>query len=214
MDAATKINIIISAIAAGSTFLAVVTAIALAFAGIRENRKQVAEERRQQNRPIIVPLNEISLHTNDGFINWGALEDISLTLRNMGNGVAFEIHSVFDGPEGDREGYSTWHNGPLDGKSEKEVMYRHNACLIPAEETTIDGKNLLYDNSQENYRIARLTTTYRDLFGDRHVSIFDYLRESPSHPTWHRWQLVTITPNIKVDLNEMNAYYHRSVDLV
>lgn len=68
-------------------------------------------------------------------------------------------------------------------------------------QTKVDGTHLLYDPSEQNYRIARLTITYHDLFERKHVSIYDYLRISPKE---HRWMHVATKSGIDYDLEELD----------
>jgi hypothetical protein len=99
----------------------------------------------------------------------------ALTLQNMGEGVAFNIHSMLYRPIASAGNqYVSWNNGPLQGKSSIDIVCTHGGMILDRD-TRVDGVHLLYDPSEVNYRVARLTTTYHDLFGIRHVSIFDYI---------------------------------------
>ncbi len=122
-------------------------------------------------------------------------------LQNMGDGVALNVHSFLYGPQtGLGNQYTSWNNGPIQGRNGQPILYTHGATIL-SEQITVDGTHLLYDHSETHYRIARLTTTYHDLFGRRHVSIFDYIRRSP---TEHQWMHVTTKSGIEYDLEELD----------
>lgn len=119
----------------------------------------------------------------------------------MGDGVAFNIHSFLYGAKGDPGNrYTSWNNGPIQGKGQLPIIYTHGATAL-FEQTKVDGTHTLHDDSESHYRIARLTTTYHDLFGRRHVSIFDYIRSSP---TEHQWKHVATKDEIDADLEELD----------
>src|SRR6266496_1102384 len=129
--------------------LATLGAVIVALFAIRENRKQsredwlhsqqlAIEERQHQSRPIVVPLGEISHHTQDGNVDWEQTHQISpppqpgppgttdagtrtvtqeIMLLNMGDGVAFNVHSILYGPmPAPGFQYISWNNGPIQGK--------------------------------------------------------------------------------------------------
>jgi hypothetical protein len=89
-------GLIISFLAATAT----VTAVVITFRAILDNRnqaiedwqhtqQQTREERQHQGRPILVPISDIS--------NFAALPNRieptqEITIRNMGNGAAFNVH--------------------------------------------------------------------------------------------------------------------------
>jgi len=89
------------------------------------------------------------------------------------------------------------------------VKYEHPKQFFLNPDDSIDGSHLLYDSSLDSssnpvkYRIACLTVTYHDLFGIKHMSIFNYTLE-------HQWLCVAIDkiPSLNgkppLDLKELN----------
>jgi len=64
----------------------------------REHTRQLTlEERQHQSRPILIPVGEISHHGNDLKVDWNIKAPYAQTisLQNVGNGVALEIQAVF-----------------------------------------------------------------------------------------------------------------------
>ena len=228
MDTLLAANII-SALVAVATFGAVIVgAIAIwynrkqAKEDWQHNRQLALEERQHQSRPIVVPVSELSHHTPDGSVDWEHLRQIvpppppgppgttvsgtepitqTIMLQNMGDGVAFNVHCVLYGPHspvGDQ--YVSWNNGPIQGKSTLQVVGEHGRMALAAD-TKVDGAHLLYDASEPQYRVARLTITYHDLFDGKHVSIFDYILLNPQD---HRWMNVATKSGIEYDLEELD----------
>src|SRR5260370_30574954 len=225
MDTQLASNIINSVVA-----LAALAAVIVAMVAINENRTQrredwlhsqqlAIEEHQYQSRPIIVPVGEIipstataedfALYQSNGIVIWNHRGKIKLTLQNMGAGVAVNVHCVLYGPEPIHTyQFVSWDNGPVGG-SPVQVLCEHPEQLHLAPDDSITGVHPLYDTSptssqnQKEYRIACLTVTYHDLFGIKHVSIFNYTLE-------HRWVCVTIGKiptdkgNVSVDLKEFN----------
>ncbi len=192
---------------------------------IAENRRLVTEERQYQNRPIMVPREEIfgnaivslssetfepseSLYASDDRIDWSWNHAVGLKLHNMGSGPAFNLHCVLYGPE--KICYSqfvSWDNGPIAEKNAIDIDLMHSSELQLLHNDSVDGKHPLYDMSLDSpsnpwaYRIACLTLTYHDLFGKKHVSIFHYTLQ-------HRWVHVAIEEipgEPPLDLKELNA---------
>jgi len=224
MDTLLATNFINSGVAIGTLILAIVAIVA-----ILQNRSQArddwlhtqqlaTEERQHQIRPIIVPVGEFTpspatlgsaLYQPNGIGIWTHQGKIELTLQNMGGGVAVNVHCVLYGPEGILTyQFVSWDNGPV-GNNPVQILFEHPKQLHLAPDDSIDGVHPLYDTSPTlssnpiEYRIACLTVTYHDLFGIKHVSIFNYTLE-------HRWVCVTIgkIPAVKgnepLDLKELN----------
>ena len=224
MDTLAATNIINSGVAIGTLILAIVAIVA-----ILQNRSQArndwlhtqqlaTEERQHQIRPIIVPVGAFTsstatggsaLYQSNGIVIWNHQGKIKLTLQNMGGGVAVNVHCVLYGPESIHTyQFVSWDNGPV-GDNPVQVLCEHPEQLHLAPDDTIDGIHPLYNTSPTSssnpieYRIACLTVTYHDLFGIKHISIFNYTLE-------HRWVCVTIgkIPPVKgnapLDLKELN----------
>lgn len=225
MDTPLASNIINLFVAIGT-----IGAVIVALVGIWLNRRQArndwlhaqqlaTEERQDQSRPIIVPMSmeqiEVAqneggpgIHIEDGKINWIYQGKINLNLENMG-GVALNIHSVLYGSESIHiSQFVSWDNGPS-GKGPVLVQFDHPQQLYLNPDDSIDGIHPIYDNSLDSSsnpiknRMACLTVTYHDLFGIKHVSIFNYTLE-------HRWIRMTISkiPSLNgkppLDLKELN----------
>jgi hypothetical protein len=186
------------------------------------SKQEAQEERQHQYRPIIAPIGELSHHTEDGYVDWELQRPIvptpqpgppgttvattepgsqTIKLQNMGEGVAFNVHSFLYGPlDAISNQYTSWNNGPIQGKSEISILSTHGATVL-SKDTKVDGEYLLYDDSEKDYRIARLTTTYHDIFGIIHVSIFDYVRQ---FPTLHKWMHINTKSGIEHDLEALD----------
>lgn len=195
---------------------------------IEESRRVTTEERQHQSRPIVVPQKEIShntvtylnletgisnesLYTSGHMINWSWSHEIKIKLYNMGNGPAFNLHCVLHGSmDICQSQFVSWNNGPIEGKSPIDVEFAHPSseyCLSHTD--SVDGQHPLYDTSLDSpsnpavCRIACLTITYHDLFGIKHVSIFNYTLE-------HRWVYIAIDKiplvkeSVPLDLKELN----------
>jgi len=184
---------------------------------IEENRHLAAEERQHQSRPIIVPVGEFTpspatfgsvLYQPNGIVIWTHQGKIELTLQNMGGGVAVNVHCVLYGPEGIHAyQFVSWDNGPV-GDNPVQILFEHPKQLHLVPDDSIDGVHPLYNTSPTSlipieYRIACLTITYHDIFGNKHISAFNYTLE-------HRWVRVAIgnIPGVKgkipLDLKELN----------
>ncbi len=202
MDPTLLLSIITTIGTSLAALVGVGTAV-LAYIAIRDTR-------RQQNQPILAPFGEFSDLSTDGEINWDKDSEVKLTLRNIGNGPAFNIFSIICSSEGDKT-YTSLTNRPSDGKSDFEVIYTKKAPSQVLGDT-VDGKNTLYPErtsgdpstvSIKRYKVARLSTTYCDLFGVKYISIFDYKRPLVSYPKLHGWSHVATKSNIKKDLEEL-----------
>jgi len=183
---------------------------------IEENRRLATEERQHQSRPIIVPVGQFfatelgrNIHLADGLVNWNTQSMISLELHNMGGGAALNVHCVLYGPESIHTyQFVSWNDGPID-KNPVTVNCGHPQELFLNPDDSIDGIHPLYDTSLPSpsnpieYRIACLTITCHDLFGNKHISVFNYTLE-------HRWlpvvigKIPVVKGKIPLDLKELN----------
>ena len=229
MDTTLATNIINSVVA-----VAALGAVLVAMYAIREsrkqakderlyNQKQATEDRQHQSRPILVPVGEITqasamagpgFYRNNGIVIWNYQGKIKLALQNMGGGVALNVHCVLYGPESQYNlNFVSWDNGPIGTNPAQTILVEHpnsrKFYLFP--DDSLDGIHPIYDTSPTSpanpieYRIACLTITYHDLFGIKHMSIFNYTLE-------HRWVLVatgkipTIKDKTPFDLKELNDW--------
>ena len=185
-----------------------------------ESRRLATEERHYQSRPHLSPRKEVfeqgatdfsdeTLYASDGGIYWSWQHKIRITLHNMGNGPAFNIHSVLYGSEdANQSQFVSWDNGPIEGKGTSDILLAHSSELqLFHSDSVDDGKHPLYDKSLDSstnpwaYRMACLTITCHDLFGKKFVSIFHYTLQ-------HQWIHVAteeIYGKPPRDLKELNA---------
>jgi hypothetical protein len=179
----------------------------------RQSRELVREDRRYQNCPVIVPLENLKgpmgLYDAKGNIQWTAEDPIRVDMQNMGLGPAFNVHCVLYGPERlFQHQFVSWGNGPI--RKDKVIHFEHSRQFRLSRNDSIDGVYPLYDESPDSLsgstidRVARLTITYHDISGNRYVSIYDYTKEK-------KWIKVEIreTPSIDgkppIDLKELNT---------
>lgn len=192
---------------------------------IEESRRLATEERQHQSRPILAPRKEVfgdavtyfsiengkpneTLYVSDGRIDWSWQHKIGIKVHNMGNGPAFNVHSILYGA-GDpcQSQFVSWDNGPIEEKGTLDLRLTHSSELQLFHNDSVDGKHPLYDRSLDSptnpwaYRIACLTITYHDLFRKKHVSIFHYTLQ-------HQWIHVAteeISGEPPLDLKELNT---------
>lgn len=165
----------------------------------RDHAKQLAmEERRQQNRPILIPTGDISEHDAQGMVS-GNIKP-AILLQNAGNGVALNIIAVFWGKGGR---YTYWDNPPILGRSTERMICVTDSSegISLANDTKIDGQWKLWSLTGNNNRhIARLTITYRDIYGKRYISVFSYLLLLSGK---HQWKRLSIK-EIEYDLEDLD----------
>ena len=185
------------------------------------SQELASQDRQHQSRPIVVPVGEFTpppvplrsddFHSTDGRVNWGFQDSVTLPLQNMGGGVALNVHCILYGSEPPHNlQFVSWDNGPIGtGGNPVPVIFEHPQGLWLNPSDSIDGSHSLFDTSLDSLsnpakdRIACLTITYHDLFGNKHMSIFNYTLE-------HRWLFVTIDkdPSLNgkpsLDLKELN----------
>jgi hypothetical protein len=208
--------------------IAVLATVYVAYRTLQNNNRQATEERQDQARPVVAPSGELSHHATDssGGVDWGdeytepsspsttggpharriVPNTQELTLQNMGDGIAFNVHCFLYGPGGrlkPEQNYTSWYNGPIQGKGNSKIIFEHEKTALP-EDTKVDDEHVLYDDSEPNVRIARLTITYHDLLGIKHVSIFDYVLYKIVNHTEHKWLYVGTKNGIHFDLYELD----------
>ena len=203
------IGVIVNTVVAIATVGAVIAALYISNKQIKENRRQATEERQHQSRPVVVPISEV-LYAYDScgrgqpydsgdLINWN-VDRVKIEVHNMGNGPALDVHCVlFSAHNQYAKHFVSWSNGPVEGNGKKTIIYNHSRELCLNYNNTIDGVHplYLYVLNAPNNPIARLTITYHDLFGIKHVSIFDPMLE-------HQWVHVSIDKIPALDLKELN----------
>ncbi len=192
---------------------------------IEESRRLATEERQHQSRPHLAPRKEVfgnaityismetgqsneSLYAPDGRIDWSWQHEIGINVRNMGNGPAFNVHTLLYGSEDTNQSqFVSWNNGPIEEKGTIKILLAHSSELQLFHGDSVDEKHPLYDRSLDSqtnpwsYRMACLTITYHDLFGKRYVSVFHYTLQ-------HQWIHVAteeISGEHPLDLKELNT---------
>jgi hypothetical protein len=214
-----QVALFVQAVSAIISLFAVIAAFVAIFIQRRQFKEDwqmtlahAEKERQLQSRPVIVPIGPKLACDANGQVHW-ELQYISdgmgsstspdqqgITLQNMGSGPAFNIHSVLYGPNPALHlQCGSWHNGPIEGGGTAKIYY-YNGQTDLGKQTKVDGIHVLYNDSDSNYRVARLTTTYHDIFGLKYVSIFEYLHPPSGE---HRWMHINTTM-VQKDLEELD----------
>lgn len=155
---------------------------------------------------------------NPTWLQWNAREQ-SLDIQNIGTGVALNIVSVLYGPEAlvlpgntqkrdnmaRNEHWTAWDCNPISPGQHEIVPYTIGASMF------IEGNKRIQNCSfnasphpffnpidPEPTYLCRVTTTYHDVFGRKHASIFDV-------DSQYRWRMVACLENIKIDLFDLEG---------
>jgi hypothetical protein len=203
MDSQSLANIINAIVAIATLGAVVVGAIA-----IKDNRKQsrenwqhtqqlAQEERHNQEKPILVPVGDIS-HVASLPNRVEATQEI--IIQNMGKGIASNIHCALYFTSG--TAYSSWNNGPIASQQTFPITFDRGSDVIGlGEATTVDGTFHLYNPRDIRYCPGRLTMTYNDIFDMRYVIVFDYLIPEPGK---YRWSQLVLKSGIQKDLMDLD----------
>ncbi len=188
------------------SLLAVVVASILLYINFQQ-QKSSQESYLDQQRPILAPNSRLS---SSDQISWDA-EQQTLHIKNYGAGVALNIKAVlFERmPKDDinyiGRRYTAWHNQPLGAKEETSYRMSPGQTDMPGTYTIESetfyapmqpplGAILSYDATTIE---ARLTVTYHDVFGRKHISMFDYTQQ-------HEWRMIMIESNIAKDIQDID----------
>lgn len=177
-----------------ASFLAVVTAVGIALYSGRQARKQI----KSSVLPRLVIDNggtTIWQERNELYLNWEAKYLIA-NMQNVGLGTAFNIVSVIYGSKsypgeigkpripGNERHWTFWGGSFMQPGAEKSQQYNLGGSTYYENNQWIKDKKKRYrlqapdipdfqmKNPQPRY-IARITTTYQDIYGRKHASIFD-----------------------------------------
>jgi len=194
---------IVTLIVAGVAALATAVSTGVAIYSLRFNKQTVEAYREQirigqeqvrasqsqtynQLRPVLIPPKIEGSDLLKGIpgayeINWNQVQLSIDGLRNIGVGPALNINCIFfppsfQGTPPETQRYSVWNYGAITpGETGEKIILRQGTNLTS---TTIIGGQLLHvpDDADHINRIVRLTMTYRDVFGRKFASMYDYQR--------------------------------------
>jgi len=186
---------------------------------VKQNQEMVREDQFYRKFPIISPIGEISLlkspgsrlYASDDNLQWSVEDPIMIKMRNVEDGLAFNVNCILYGPERlPFHQFVSWDNISIEGRSSnKDIIFEHSQQMHLSRNDSIDGIHPLYDESEDSRsnpiadRIARLTITYHDIFGEKYVTIHNYTRK-------RKWVTVTarkissIDGKPPIDLKELN----------
>jgi len=191
-------------------------------AGQKIAREALAESRAQSlatlyalSYPILAPRTPLSLRNND--LDWDS-QHYTVRIKNVGTGVALNVWGVLLPPkqaepvdhprqyclrshtpvsQGDKDIDTYFLSGEILFRSDEMIENRDGTTeqytlCPPSVDLPPDGAD-----GQNGY-VARLTLTYRDVFGKKHASIYD-------HTNRHRWKFVVHLDDIRNDLEDMQT---------
>ena len=179
---------------------------------LAESRSQAQETLYALNRPILTPRAPLPLRDNN--LDWDA-QHHTIKIRNVGTGVALHVWGVLLAPKKQETSdipsqYCLRAHVPIaqednhldtfyiKGETKfrgdelienRDGMAEHYCLCPPSVNPSSDGLEGKY--------VARLTLTYRDVFGRKHASIYD-------HTDRHRWTFVVHLDDIRNDLEDLN----------
>ena len=161
--------------------------------------------------PILAPRTPLSLRNND--LDWDP-QHYTVKIKNVGTGVALNVWGVLLPPkqaetvnlprqyclrshtpvsQGDKDIDTYFLSGEIPLRTDEMIEKRNGtteqySLCPPSVDLPSDGVDRRY--------VARLTLTYRDVFGRKHASIYD-------HTNQHRWKFVVHLDDIRNDLEDM-----------
>ncbi len=173
------------------------------------------------NRPILAPRMPLSLRNND--LDWDS-RHYTVKIRNVGPGAALNVWGVLLPPKQAEtvdppRQYCLRSHAPI-SQADKDIdIYFLEEKIFRGDEMIAhrDGTKEQYslcppsldlpqDSVDGRYAyIARLTLTYRDVFGRKHASIYD-------HTDRHRWKFVVHLDDIRNDLEDMHTSVLRKIN--
>jgi hypothetical protein len=167
------------------------------------------------NCPILAPRTPLSLRNND--LDWDS-QHYTVRIKNVGTGVALNFWGVLLPPKQaktvdlPRQYCLRSHTPVSQGDKDIDTYFLSGEILFRSDEMieNRDGTTKQYSlyppsidlppdgvDGQNGY-VARLTLTYRDVFGKKHASIYD-------HTNRHRWKFVVHLDDIRNDLEDMQT---------
>ena len=188
---------------------------------LAQSRTQSLETLYALNRPILAPRMPLSLRNND--LDWDS-QHYTVKVRNVGTGVALNVWGVLLPPKQAEtvdppQQYCLKSHAPISQEDKdidtyflEEKIFRGDEMIAHREGTTEQYSLCppLVDLPQDSVDgrlgyVARLTLTYRDVFGRKHASIYD-------HTDRHRWKFVVHLDDIRNDLEDMHTSVLRKVN--
>jgi hypothetical protein len=188
---------------------------------LAQSRTQSLETLYALNRPILAPRMPLSLRNND--LDWDS-QHYTVKVRNVGTGVALNVWGVLLPPKQAEtvdppRQYCLKSHAPISQEDKdidtyflEEKIFRGDEMIAHREGTTEQyslcppSVDLPQDSVDGRLGyVARLTLTYRDVFGRKHASIYD-------HTDRHRWKFVVHLDDIRNDLEDMHTSVLRKVN--
>jgi hypothetical protein len=172
-------------------------------------RTEMREQRYGLNRPVLFPRLAIWVDGNAWRVSgepWN-FNDCVIRITNSGTGVATDVCGLLlpaeERPSQDR--FTFWYLSPLmPGDTDIEVPLRKGNGIVDG--STKIGDYTLKPPERETRRglwpldvyeaDARLTITYKDVFGRKHASMFDYSRNN-------EWVQTALLINVDHDLADL-----------
>jgi len=177
-----------------ASFLAVVAAVGIALYSGRQAQKQI---RASVLPRLVININGTTIWQKRAglYLDWSTNHHIA-SMKNIGPGPAFNIVSVIYGPEsypgeagkprieGPETHWTLWSDDLLASGEQKDQQYNLGASIFYKDNQWLKkGKKryCLYAPAVPDFRmqnplpcyIARIVTTYQDIYGKKHASIFD-----------------------------------------
>lgn len=197
---------IVSALA--TVAVAVATIATLVF--LRRQVRLAVEVQYDQRRPLLYPPGTVTLIDQVGNVDWSEPER-RIPLENVGSGVAVNLCGVLIGPralsKSDR--YTLWQEAPLTTlEGMRPMQFRRGGAGTIPNDATIGVYTLHAPDKPSQadlmagapWVVARLTITYRDVFGRKHAAIFDYT----TAPSWRVVAFLEGIPHDLLDLDNQN----------
>lgn len=186
---------------------------------MRRQRAADEENRFLAQRPVVYPVDKLSSDGSTIGLDWLA-NRCHITLANAGPGLATDLCAVLMAPP-DRSGalprrYTLWKDRPLPpGEGARQLVMEVGQTMVgttarigayaltpppaPAHMDLVLGRAPIVE--------ARLTLTYRDVFGRKHAAIFDYT-------SLQRWENAVFLAGIPSDLADLDLEARPRPDMV
>ncbi len=183
---------------------------------MRAQRTLDEESRYLAQRPVVYPVEPLAedmMPADSASLTlvWDRRE-CAVVLANAGGGIATELCGVLMGPDARpvvNPRYTLWKAVPLRPTDAPVSMTMIGSASKVGGAACIGSRSLepplppsLDDMAWRAtpYVIARLTLTYRDVFGCKHASMVDYT-------SMQRWENAVFLPNITQDLEDLERGY-------